>query len=82
MDNRYFQNSCPALMQDARFITNYVESRIFEQNIRLTNNLKTAYDYKNFLQNNAEEIMRREKEYMIKNNTCSTDCSVKLSKLM
>lgn len=82
MDNRYFQNSCPPLMQDARFITNYVESRIFEQNIRLTNNLKTAYDYKNFLQNNAEEIMMREKEYMIKNNTCSTDCSVKLSKLM
>jgi hypothetical protein len=73
MDNRYFNNGCPALMQDARFITNYYQNRSFEQYIRKANNLESAQDYKNFLQENAVDIMDRERSHMVKNNTCDVN---------
>ena len=53
MDNRYYNYKCPPLMQDARFITNYTRSRIFEQKIRGVNNIESAQDYKIFLQTNG-----------------------------
>lgn len=71
MDNRYFKNGCPPLMQDGRFITNYVENRVFEQYIRNINNLESAQDYKHFLQNNATTIMDRERAHQEQTNTCS-----------
>ena len=70
MDNRYFNYGCPALMQDGRFITNYMDTRIFDQYIRNINNIKSAQDYKNFLQSNTRTIISRENEYLLKTNTC------------
>jgi hypothetical protein len=58
-------------MNDARFITNYMESRVFEQYIRNINKLDSAQDYKNFLQKNAESIMERERTVTESNNKCS-----------
>ena len=82
MDNRYYNYKCPPLMQDARFITNYTPSRIFEQKIRGVNNIESAQDYKIFLQTNGETIMNRERAYIEATNTCSVngEC-VKLSSL-
>lgn len=71
MDNRYFNHGCPALMQDARFITNYTRGRVFDQFIRSTNNIESVHDYRTFLQSNADTIMTREREYAEKQNTCS-----------
>ena len=73
MDNRYFKNGCPPLMQDGRFITNYMESRVFEQYIRNVNNIGSAQEYKRFLQSNGDTIMNREREYLQKENTCSVN---------
>jgi len=70
MDNRYFNFNCPPLMSDGRFITNYMESRVFEQNIRNLNKLESALDYKDFLQKNATLIMNNEITYNENNNTC------------
>ena len=70
MDNRYFNYKCPALMQDARFITNYMESRIFEQQIRNINNIDSAQNFKQFLQQNAETIMNKERTYLESINKC------------
>ena len=82
MDNRYYNYKCPPLMQDARFITNYTPSRIFEQQIRGVNNIDSAQDYKIFLQTNGETIMTRERAYLEATNTCSVDGKcVKLSSL-
>ncbi len=58
-------------MNDGRFITNYRESRVVEQLVRKMNNLDSAQDYKNFLQQNAELIMKRESENLESNNKCS-----------
>jgi len=73
MDNRYFKYKCPPLMQDARFITNYTESRIFEQYIRNVNKIDSAQEYKRFLQSNGELIMNREKDYQQRMNTCGVN---------
>ena len=73
MDNRYFNYGCPALMQDARFITNYQQNRTFEQNIRNVNKIQTSHEYREFLQKNAETIMSNEQAFMVKANTCSLD---------
>lgn len=73
MDNRYFNHGCPPLMEDGRFITNFTESRIFEQVIRNVNQLESTHDYRAFLQANADTIMNRERAYMNKFNTCPVD---------
>lgn len=73
MDNRYFKYNCPAIWSNSRNLTNYYENRIFEQFIRNTNKIQSAQEYRHFLQNNAEIIMTRENDYLVKNNTCSVD---------
>jgi hypothetical protein len=73
MDNRYFKYNAPALMQDGRFITNYVESRIFEQLIRNVNNIDSAQEFKRFLQNNGDNILNKERAYHQQQNTSTVD---------
>jgi hypothetical protein len=70
MDNRYFKNECPPLMQDGRFITNYMESRVVEQFIRNVNEIQSAQEYRHFLQQNGDTIINRERAYYEKMNTC------------
>ena len=70
MDNRHYKYGCPPLMQDGRFITNYMESRIFEQYIRNINKIESAQDYKRFLQLNGDVIMNKERAYNQENNSC------------
>lgn len=71
MDNRYYKYGCPPLMQDARFMTNYLPDRTVEQYIRLINNIDSAQEYRAFLQRNGDTIMNREREYVTSQNTCS-----------
>ncbi len=71
MDNRYQNYNCPALMSDARFITNYMESRVFEQYIRNINNIESAQEYRLFLQQNGDRILNKERAYFDSINTCS-----------
>jgi hypothetical protein len=73
MDNRYFKYGCPGVNIDSRNLTNYYDSRSFEQFIRTTNNIVSAQDYKSFLQKNANTIMERENSYLVNNNTCMVD---------
>jgi len=72
-DNRYFSHNCPALMQDGRFITNYTRQRVIDQYIRDINNIESAQDYKDFLQNNGDTIINRERAYNDENNVCRND---------
>ena len=81
MDNRYFNNGCPPLMQDARFVTNYSDKRILDQQIKNFNKIEDVYDYKQFLQENAENIINNERKVIMQQNICSVNCSTPLSKL-
>lgn len=76
MDNRYFSYGCPCLLQDARFITNYKNNRIFEQEIRNINKINSAQDYKYFLQQNSDVIMKREQDYLVSTNKCDPQLAI------
>jgi hypothetical protein len=71
MDNRYYSYDCPPLMNDGRFISNYVRSSLFDQYIRNTNNLDSSQDFKDFLQKNGSTILNNIKSYYRKENSCS-----------
>jgi len=73
MDNRYYNYGCPALMNDARFINNYVRSSTFDQYIRNVNNIKNGNEYRHYLQNNGDQIINNIKAYLRENNTCSVE---------
>ena len=80
MDNRYFINNCPPLMQDARFLTNYSDKRIIDQQVRSINKIDNIYDYKSFLQTNGEKIIKNQILETIKLNTCTVKCNTPISK--
>ena len=46
MDNRYFKYGCPPLMNDGRFISNYIRSSTFDQYVRNLNNIESVDDSK------------------------------------
>jgi hypothetical protein len=71
MDNRYWSYGCPSLMQDGKFITNYVRGKVVDQYIRNLNQIGGTHEFRNFLQNKGSEIMRLERDSLIKNNTCN-----------
>ena len=77
MDNRYYNCKCPSLMNDGRFISSYVRSRIVDQYIRNSNNLDSAHDYKLFLQDNTDTILNNLNNSLKNNNTCNinTQCN-------
>lgn len=58
-------------MSDGRFLTSYVDSDVLNQYIRHVNKLKSANDFRIFLQKNGDAIINRERAFLIKKNTCS-----------
>jgi len=72
-DNRYFSYECPAKMQDGRFITSYIRSRTFDQYVRGINDINSAQEYKDFLQNNGDNIINRERAYNNEKNVCKIE---------
>ena len=73
MDNRYHNYDCPPLMNDGRFINNYVRSSTFDQYVKNINNIDNATKYRHYLQNNGHEIMNNLKSYLRQNNTCNVE---------
>ena len=56
MDNRYYKYNCPPFLNDGRFLSSHIRSRVFDQYIRNINNVQSAQEYKHFLQNNATDL--------------------------
>jgi hypothetical protein len=73
MDNRYFANGCPPLMSDGRFITNHLRYNVFDQFIRNMNDIGSNHEYRHFLQNNANQILNKERKTLVENNTCNVN---------
>ena len=73
MDNRYYKYNCPALMNDGRFLTSYVRSRVFDQYIKNINNVQNSQEYRHFLQNNGDQILNNLKGYLRETNTCKIE---------
>jgi hypothetical protein len=60
-------------MNDGRFISNYIRSSTFDQYIRTVNNINTAAEFRNYLQNNGDDIINNLKSYIRENNTCGVN---------
>ena len=67
-NNKYFD--CPALMSDGRLMTDYRSSNTLNDMIRISNNTLSSYEYKNFLVNNASNIMKINNDYISNKNSC------------
>ena len=64
-------NDCPPIMSDARFATDNRSSCCVYDLILLQNTLKSSHQARKFLQNNAEELMKRNSQYFNDKNKCN-----------
>ena len=62
-NNKYFD--CPALMSDGRAFTDYRPSNYVNDMIRINNKVYDSYNYRQFLINNAANLMKVNDEYNI-----------------
>ena len=76
-NNVYYKDGCPAIMSDGRFITNYNSTNELTETMRKANGIKSPNQFRTFMQNNANQFMDAERNFVTKQNTCSptTACS-------
>ena len=72
MDNKHYQNNCPPLMQDGRFLTTYIRSRVLDQFLRNINNIYSNDDYRTFLQKNGDVLISNEISKLSNENICKS----------
>ena len=60
-NNKYFD--CPARMDDGRTFTDYRPNNAVDDMIRYSNNVMSSYEYRQFLINNATDIMNVNTQY-------------------
>lgn len=76
-NNVYSKDGCPALMSDGRFITYHNSTNELTETMRKLNGIKSPNEFRTFMQNNGDKFMNAERNYIVKENTCSpaTACS-------
>ena len=67
-NNKYF--GCPAMMADGRIFTDYRPNTYVNDLIRVSNNINSSYDYRQFLMHNARNIMEVNNKYTTKKIQC------------
>jgi len=61
-------NQQPIIMEDARFVSNYVPNAFFEKKLQQQNNISSNEEYRQFLVNNATSIMNSNKKIALQQN--------------
>jgi hypothetical protein len=69
-NNKYFD--CPARMDDGRIFTDYRPSTTVDDMIRYSNNVMSSYEYRQFLINNANNIMSVNNNYTKEKVGCAS----------
>ena len=69
-NNKYFD--CPARMDDGRAFTDYRASSTVDNMIRYSNNTMSSFEYRQFLINNASEIMNVTNNYIKEKVGCNS----------
>tara|TARA_B110000208_G_scaffold155111_1_gene187960 strand:- start:348 stop:788 length:441 start_codon:yes stop_codon:yes gene_type:complete len=67
-NNKYFK--CPARMSDARFCTDYRPNSYINGAIKVANNLQNSYQYRLFLQRNANQLFQLNNNLFFARNGC------------
>jgi hypothetical protein len=68
-NNKYLD--CPAIMSDGRTFTDYRPSSTVDDMIRLSNNVMSNFEYRQFLTNNGDSIMQINNKYLENKLGCS-----------
>lgn len=62
--------SMPGIVSDGRMFTNYIPNSMLNETIKKKNNIRSNEEYRRFLVNNTEEVMRQNYEqYSVQNKT-------------
>ena len=69
-NNKYFDS--PALMSDARTFTDYRPKCVVDYDTLNKNNIKSSYEYRQFLIKNASKLMQHNTNYNYKKNNSET----------
>ena len=72
MNNALQNRDCPPLMSDGRLVTDYRPSCEVHDLILRQNHLKSSYDYRQFMINNAVTLMNLDRDYYINKNQCNS----------
>jgi len=71
-DNQFL--GCPAMMNDGRFLSAYVDQQVIIDAIKRSNGINLCKydnnDMRSFLQHNATSLMNRERRFILDNNRC------------
>jgi hypothetical protein len=67
-DNKYAD--CPARMADGRHFTDYRPSCHINDLIRADNSISNSFQYRRFLQENADSLMNRNRQIACERNCC------------
>lgn len=75
--NLHFNDGCPAIMSDGRFITNYNSTNELTEQMRNLNGIRNPNEFRNFMQKFGSAFMDAERDHTIRANTCmpQTACS-------
>lgn len=68
-NNKYF--GCPPRMSDGRHFTDYRPSCDVNSAIQVDNQIRNSFEYRNFLQQNAEKLANINRKYACNKNCCS-----------
>ncbi len=70
LNNSPIYKDCPPRQNDGRAMTDYRPNCTSEHMVQMQNGLTNSYDYRMWLQGNAEDIMNFNRAYSIKKNHC------------
>ena len=69
MNNIHYDS--PAIMEDGRTYSNWQPTAVINENIRKRENIKTNWDYRNYLQSNANSIMSLDRRKACEQTGCT-----------
>ena len=70
-NNVYYKEGCPALMDDGHFITYYNSTNELTNQMQKLNGIRSANQFRTFMQNHGLEIMNSEREYYMREYLCA-----------
>jgi hypothetical protein len=70
-NNIHYQDGCPAIMSDGRFVTYYTPTNELTSIMMKINDIHDPNEFRRFMQKNADFIINMERDYILKKNICS-----------
>jgi hypothetical protein len=70
-NNVYYKQGCPALMDDARFVTYYNSTNELTNQMQKLNGIRSSNQFRTFMQDHGLDIMNSERSYYLNKYACA-----------